>query len=100
MSTSINFDATSAFKIQLLTYIESIKYIRNCLDNSKNIIENNMQGAGSIQIISAINSIIDQLQIVSNNINLYISLICRIESFYKNLEKEATSIIVRGVTAK
>lgn len=93
----INVDKSNALKVQLLTYSETINVLKNRLDSSKETIQNNMYGFGKMQIIEIIDDIMCQLQTVNNNIISYISLICSIENFYRNLNNELSSALIRNI---
>ena len=82
MATGVNNDKMNAFKIELLNYTESINYLKERLDNCKILISNNIEGECKLEILSKIDSILNQMPVVNNNINNYISTIDKVSNIY------------------
>ena len=82
MATGVNNDKMNAFTIELLNYTESINYLKERLDNCKTLISNNIEGECKLEILSKIDSILNQMPVVNNNINNYISTIDKVSNIY------------------
>lgn len=98
MATGINEDKLNAFKLELLDYTESINRIRERLDNCKTMISSNLVGPCQQEITTKLNLIMNQMPIVNNNINNYISTIGKVINSYNEQDIELQSQISSNAT--
>lgn len=94
MATGIDTLKVNKLKIELLDYIEAINSLVIRLENNKLLIENNFDGTGKAEIIGKLNSIIEQMPIVSQNINTYIVTLDKVVDGYINQDSQLANTVI------
>lgn len=97
MSTGINSDKISGLRVDLLSYIESLNALSARLDSCKTSIQANMFGAGKVEIINKLNSIIRQMPKVNANINTYIITLGSVVKSYKQQDEDLSTELVHNI---
>ena len=98
MATGMDDAKLNQFKIDLLGYVESLNAISSRLGNCKLSIQQSIDGAGKIEIISKINSILGQMPVINANINTYISVVSKERKKYEALESELAADLTRNIS--
>jgi len=97
MDAGINKEQLKKINVEMLEYIEQLKSVDNRLDNIKTSLKNNINGSGSNAIISKLSQIIEQLPIVTSNINIYITDINKVINMYESMDSELSTTIINDI---
>lgn len=88
MATGINVDKLNTLKVDILSYIESIRSLMERLDDCGSVIRTNLVGPGANEITGQVNGFLIQFSNACSNINSYIQLLNQIEKKFETNDSE------------
>jgi type VII secretion effector (TIGR04197 family) len=97
MAAGINVDKINSLKVDLLNYLEGINAFNIRLDNCKVVIQSSIDGVGKSEIISKLDSIIEQIPNVSKLINTYITTLSGVVNKFEEQDQQLASQVASNI---